>query len=1006
MLKHLLKIKILLLILSLVWQITAFADPNELGNDFYQDKTKVVQQHIDLLKNRLSQSETELVNLQQLQQNQFAKLSYDRVNKQWLNWIKLDIAVAKSNLDSINIELSECQQTINLLEKDTQELDNQLNVFHVFGMNVARTGVPDLKTMQAQFDYQKELLRLEKERSQYLQKLQKTVENSLQLYNSRYMRIESLLKSQTMMQLKEQQAKSEIDYQQQQTVWIGHLNALNVQLKQLEKTKSKDKEAYAKVLNDIFYATENVNFMYLQLLIVRYKDQIQQFKVSISRSSSITLLNKVGDQTQALSKQFLRLNDLLKTRITILENRKAFLAQQKIKNTTYIGELADLENQYKTAIATVDYLNNELLTFRGTLEQALQHELSARQGLLGFGLKAWLDLGSEVVLLPTLTYQLVKSLGQEILKSLNAATSSWWLLFILLETVWMGLFYLFNRFLARVVKGIPEHELGHINPKWLGLELLHKALVDIAIIGNLYWFLAYCFVPAQNYRFLLNISLVWLLFRVFINMAYLCLVDTVRDKAGHDVRLYHRLKWTILVGGFVTACTVLLHQLPLVYEIKDLFYRLFLLFVAVVSLMLLKSWDVLPGLILPHIDERRTYFIKVVRLLGLLIPFTLLSNALIGVFGFINFVLTMAWYESVFLMVLIAYLIVKGIFGEIMEFFSRLLIRHVSNGWLWMEAFLKPVDKVLRILLFLTAGAVVFFLYGWDKQSPVVERMYMLLHYQFAHILNTPITAISVLELGVILSLLYWVARWTREFVYRFLLSRTQDIGVRNSIAILSQYTMIVAVVLIGLRILGIDLRALTVVAGAFAFGVGLGLRDLANNFVCGFLLLLERPIRVGDTVSIGGYEGEVTHIGGRAVTVRTWDHMEVLVPNAEIFSKTFTNWTVKDQIIRTVISIKIRRMDNPEYVQDLLYQILANHKNVLRDPAPEVFLKELADELIEFEVRYYVNLRQIKSRVSVRSEVLMAIWQTFEKHGIQHPFPQHEVHIKNLPLLSPPQSS
>lgn len=1005
MLKPLLKINILLFILCLMWQVAALGGSIELGSDFYLDKTKVVQQHIELLKNRLNQSEIELTNLQQ-QQNQFAKLSYDHVNKQWLYWTKLDISVAKSNLESIIIELSECQQTINLLEKDTQELDNQLNVFHVFGMNVARTGVPDSKTMQAQFDYQKELLRLEKTRAVYLQKLQKTIENSLQFYNTRYMRIESLLKSQTMMQLKEQQAKSEINYQQQQTTWLHHLNSLNGQLKQLEKTKSKDKEMYAKVLNDIFYANENVNFVYLQLLIVRYKDQIQQFKVSISRSTSITLLNKVGDQTQALGKQFLRLNDLLNTRIKILENRKAFLSQQKIKNTTYLREQADLENQYKNAIVAVTALNDELVALRVTLEQALQHELSARQGLLGFGLKAWLDLGSEIVLLPTLTYQLAKSLTQATIKTFNTASGAWWFVLVLLEMIWIMLFYFFNYVLAKIVKAIPDHELGHINPKWLGLELLHKALIDIAIIANFYWFFAYSHIPAQNYRFLLNIGLVYLLFRVFINMAYLCLVDTVHDKAGHDVRLYHRLKWTILVGGLITVCTVLLHQLPLIYEIKDLFYRLFLLFVAIVSLMLLKSWDVLPGLILPHIDERRTYFIKIVRLLGLLIPFTLLTNALIGVFGFINFVLTMARYESIFLLVLIAYLIVRGILSELMEFLSKLLIRHANNGWLWMEAFLKPVDKVLRIILFLVAWSVVFFLYGWDRQSPVVERMDMLLHYHFAHVLNTPVTPITIIELGIILSLLYWVARWTREFVYRFLLSRTQDIGVRNSIAILSQYTMIVTVVLIGMRILGIDLRALTVVAGAFAFGVGLGLRDLANNFVCGFLLLLERPIRVGDTVSIGGYEGEVTHIGGRAVTVRTWDHMEVLVPNAEIFSKTFTNWTAKDEIIRTVISIKIRRIDNPKYVQDLLYQILANHMNVLNDPAPEVFLKELADDLTEFEVRYFVNLRQIKSRVSVRSEVLLSIWQTFEKNGIQHPFPQHEVHIKNLPLLAPPQGS
>ena len=98
--------------------------------------------------------------------------------------------------------------------------------------------------------------------------------------------------------------------------------------------------------------------------------------------------------------------------------------------------------------------------------------------------------------------------------------------------------------------------------------------------------------------------------------------------------------------------------------------------------------------------------------------------------------------------------------------------------------------------------------------------------------LNTSITPLSVIELSVIVSILFWAARWTREFVYRFLLSRTKDLGVRNSMAILSQYTMIVIGVFICLRVLGIDFRALAVVAGMFAFGVGLGLRGISQTIL------------------------------------------------------------------------------------------------------------------------------------------------------------------------------
>lgn len=993
----------LIVILSICSLGNVFAYPGELGDDFYLDKSKVLVQQIDLLQNRVAQAQKELKHLQQVQDTQLVNLSFDKVNKSWLKWTKIDISVASSNVDSIAIELSEAQQTITLLEKDIQEIENQLNVVNVFGVNGAGTGVPNSKTLKSQLAYQKDVLHLEKNRLVYLNQLQSIAEDTLQLYNIRYAKIENLLKSQTMLQLKEKQAKSEIDYQQQQQKWQQQLNTFYTKLYQLESTKSKDKAAYEKIMNEIFYANENSSFMYLQMLILRYKSQIQQFKASISHSSSIALLNKVSDQTQALNKQFVKLNELLSNRVEIINNRKAFLAQQGIEDNVFVAELSDLEEQYKASIQNVADLNDEIATFRTTLEQSLQQELSARQGLLGFGAKAWLDVGNEIVLLPTLTYQVFKSLIQAALKLLSHFNVLNWTILALIEMLWIAMFFYLNRFLERFILGVPDHELGHINPKWLGIQLFHSVLIDVAIIGNLYWFLTLTRIPPQHYCFLLNLGYVWLFFKAILTLARLCLVETVHDRAGHDVRLYHRLKWTVLIGGVITACTVFLHQLPLIYEMKDLFYRLFLIFVAVVSLLLLKSWDVLPSLILHYIDDRRTYFRKAIRLLGLLIPLILLVNSVIGVFGFINFVLTVSWYESVFLLVLIGYLIVRGVFSEVMEFFSHLFIRHVSNGWLWTEAFLKPLDKILRLVLFFTAWVVLFFFYGWDMQSPVVDRLQYIVHYHLFDLLNTSITMISIVEMVVIASILYWLGRWTREFMYRFLLSRTKDLGVRNSIAILTQYTMIVVGVLIGLRVLGIDLRALTVVAGAFAFGVGLGLRDLANNFACGFLLLLERPLRVGDTVTIAGSEGEVMHIGGRAVTVRTWDHMELLVPNAEIFGKSFTNWTAKDSIVRSIIAIKIRRHDNPLNVQALIYQTLANQPNVLISPAPEVLLKELADELIEFEVRYFVNLRQIKSRISVRSEVLFAIWQTFEKHGIQPPHPQHEVLIRgNLPLLNP----
>ncbi|MDR3492578.1 MAG: mechanosensitive ion channel [Gammaproteobacteria bacterium] len=993
----LLNVKII--IISLLLSSSAWCGVSTVQDNLYVDNTKLISQQTELLKNRLAQAQQQYLTLESQQETpQLESSLINHTSKQLRNQAALDTSVAKSNVDSINIELSESDQTMARLEKEIQEIGNQLNVFSIFGVKLTRNEALNINGLHAEMKYKKNLYVLEKQRAAYLSDLEKIAVNILQLQKSKFDRINILLKSNTITQLKEQQAQSEVGFQQQQSYWLQRLNVLYAELNQ-----NKDKAKSTEIEREIFYANENLNFTYLQMLIMRYQDQLQQLKIIISHSGSITLLNKASDQVQALTKQLARVKVLLSNRVDILDRRKVSLTQDNEINTPQekadLFRLTRLATQYQLVNDNVNQLDQTLLTFHTTLDQALQYELSTRQALPGLDAKAWFSLGAEVWFVPTLAFQVMKSLGSAFLSALQNMSLGMGVILALIEIVLVLLFVQTNRFLGKLVSGMAEHEFGHINLKRLSILILKRNLIDIMIIGNIAGLLTFFDIPSQSSSFVINLALVWVFFKVIITLTRVCLVETTHDRSGHDVRLYHSLKWTFLAGGLVTALTVLVHQLPVIYELKDLFNRLFLLFLLVVSVFLLKSWEVVPGLILPHIDERRPYLKKIVQMLGLLIPLILLSNSAIGLFGYVNLVMTMSWYESVFLLVLVGYLIVRGLLIDGMELLSTLLIRHVGNGWLWTEAFLKPADKVLRISLFISAWVVLFMCYGWNQQSPVVGLLNVLLHYHLVDMLNTSITVFSLIELSIIFSLLHWAARWSREFVYRLLLSRTKDLGLRNSLAIFSQYMTIVVGIFICLRILGIDFRALTVVAGAFAFSIGLGLRDLANNFVCGFLLLIERPVRVGDTITINNYEGEVTHIGGRAVTVRTWDNLEVFVPNAEIFSKSFTNWTAKDYVVRSIISIKINCQDDPLKVQEIIHHVLAEVKNVLTEPAPEVYLKELSDALIELEVRYFVNLRQVKSRSSLRSEVLTAIWEAFKIHNIQPPYPPQEIHVRNTSM-------
>ncbi|EKD69829.1 MAG: hypothetical protein ACD_46C00721G0003 [uncultured bacterium] len=987
---------IFVIIFILNMMMPSFASSPDADEDLSIDRIELVQQQITLLTSRSQQTKQQLTDLQKQHDEQISQIVIEKASKNLLDKATLEISVAKSNLESITIELTDTQQTINWLEKNIQEIDNQLNVLNIFGTKIARDEMANISELRTDLKYQQELLKLEKNRFEILETLKSDNNNILQLQKDKYNRLNAMLKSHRMLHVKQQQVKDELAYQEMQNHWLKELNILYDRIAKIDPVKSK--AAYASTERDIFYANENANYAYIQSLIARYQDQIQQMKLSVSRSNSLSLLNEMSDQVQILGKQIDKLENVLLSRIKILNKHITYLLPRQKESediALYITRLSGMNEQYQVSNEQLIKLNKNLSEFRVTLDHALQVELSSRQGLPNFSMKMLLDLGREILLIPTLAFQILKGLSFYLIHAFESAGLLVWITFLLGESIFLFTFFFLRKIITRLLEK-PSNWREQINSKWLSLQFLNRNFIGIMLIGNSVGLFYFLNIPSQSFLFFVYLSFVWLSFKAIATISRLCLVETMHDTKGKDMKLYQRLRGIILVSGMITAVTVFIHQLPMIYELKILSERLFLLCLMVVSLLLLRSWDVVPNLILSHMETRHPYFEKSIKLIGVLVPLLMVANSVIGLVGYLNLVMTVSWYEGVFLLVLIGYLILRGLLSDGMEQLSGIIIRYVNNGWLLTEAFLKPIDKIFRVTLFLSAWAVLFLLYGWDQQSPIVERLARMLHYKLVQVLNTTITPINIIELFVVISVFYWTAKWTREFVYRLLSSRTTDMGVRNSIAILSQYGVVMLGLFLCLRVLGIDLRALAVVAGMFAFGIGLGLRDLANNFACGFLILLERPLRVGDIVSINGVEGEVTHIGSRAVTVKTWDFMDLVVPNTEIFNKSFTNWTACDSTVRSVVKIKIGRHDNPHEVKNIIQNVLAVDQHILQDPAPEVYLDEMSDTLLQFEIRYFVNIRQVKSRVKVMSSVLMAIWDAFAQHGIKPPYPQQEIFLRS----------
>lgn len=964
------------------------------------DRVEVVQQQIILLKNRADQAKNILIDLQK-EDLQVSSVAIEKASKNLLDKATLDITVSKSDLENITIELNDSKQNVLWLEKNTQEIQNQLNIINIFGNKIATSELMSMGTLKADLNFQNKLLNLEKKRLLYLNHLNDTTQSILQIKRDKLNRLKELLRSHRMLFLKQQQARDELIYQIRQNDWLQQVTDLHKKLVTVDPVQNRDN--YTDLERQIFHANENASLAYSQSLLARYKDQIQQMKLSIYRGNSVSMLNEMNDQVISLNKQIDRLKFSLTSRIQYLTKHVNDLSVKRKADPRfkdYLAKLTFLNKQYQVTQTSLLKLNQELISFRKTVDQAVQTELSARQGLPSFSPKMLIELGKEILLVPALAFEVVKSLGNQLITAFHVAAWSFKGILLFAELLFISFYFYISRLMQSLVNTHTDWR-EKINLRWISLQWLHRSFLDIVFMGNFLLLMYVLNIPKQNYLFVSHLFIVWLVFKSVLVVAKVSLIETTLETTSRDKRLYQGLKWLIWVGGVITALTVFAYQLPLIYELKTLCERLFLIFLLVGSLLLLRYADILPNLILAQMNEQHPYLKKSIRLVGVIIPLLLFVNSILGIFGFLNLVLTISWYESVFLLVLIGYLIVRGLLSDIMEFFSTLLIKNISNGWLYTEAFLKPLDTIIRLVLFLSAWLLLFLFYGWDKQSPIAERFSGLLNYQILQVLKTTITPLNILELIVVISIFYWTAKWIREFVYRMLATRTQDMGIRNSIAILSQYSVIILGLFFCLRVLGIDFSALAMVASFFAFGVGLGLRDLANNFACGFLILLERPLRVGDLVSINNIEGEVTHIGGRAVTVKTWDYMELVVPNAEIFNKSFTNWTGRDNIVRTVLHIKISRHDNPHQVKTIIERVILQHNEILEHPAPEVFLKEMSDTLMEFEVRYFVNIRQVPSRIGVMSKVLISIWDAFAEHKIQPPYPQREIVLKRKEVVN-----
>ncbi|MCX8085995.1 MAG: mechanosensitive ion channel [Rhodocyclaceae bacterium] len=219
------------------------------------------------------------------------------------------------------------------------------------------------------------------------------------------------------------------------------------------------------------------------------------------------------------------------------------------------------------------------------------------------------------------------------------------------------------------------------------------------------------------------------------------------------------------------------------------------------------------------------------------------------------------------------------------------------------------------------------------------------------------------------------------------------DGNVRLVLARLSRALFILLAVLIGLPLVGIDLTALSVFGGALGVGLGFGLQKIAANYVSGFIILLDRSIRIGNLIEVGGQRGVVSQITTRYTVLKGLTGIETIVPNEMLVSSTIANETFSDPKVRLATRVQVAYGTNLERALELLVAAAAQEPRVLADPPPKAFVVAFADSGIELELGFWIGDPENGS-MQVKSDIHLAIWRAFQAEGIVIPFPQREVRL------------
>jgi len=278
----------------------------------------------------------------------------------------------------------------------------------------------------------------------------------------------------------------------------------------------------------------------------------------------------------------------------------------------------------------------------------------------------------------------------------------------------------------------------------------------------------------------------------------------------------------------------------------------------------------------------------------------------------------------------------------------------------------------------------------WSKTVPVFETFDKILVP-----VGGGISLLSLLKAVLILLVTNSVVQ-NIPAVLELALRKSTDVktGTRAAVATLCQYGAIALGLGLLLGVLNVDWSRFGWIAAALSVGVGFGLQEVIANFVCGLILLFERPIRLGDVVTLDSTTGTVTKIQMRATTITNWDRQDLVVPNKNLITGTILNWTLSASVNRVIIPVGVAYGSDTEAARQILLDVAADNEQVLDDPPPMTTFEAFADSSLTLTLRAY--LPDVDDRMKTITDLHTEIDKRFAKAGIQIAFPQRDLNLGN----------